>query len=211
MCNKNILLLVAVVITPISIYSTATQPTVSFPSGNSMSAPVNQSGNPQGSDAQYMDELPYEDTFSETISGNKDDVDNYEQFKKLKDVIYFKRKESFDDSDSLGTDGYFLPRVNTDDKLQYGGVARTEQERYVNVIAIDANTVSTEDETDISNAQTDAKHAADGKFNPLTNPYIGTFIGQHDGKTYYLYGRYVNTIIPVDPLDANGKYPVENI
>ena len=180
--------------------------TIQFPVSNSMPYPSNQE-----SDNQYTQELPFEDTFSEIISVNKDDIDNFEKFKKLKDVIPFLRKESSDDPDSSGIQGYFLPRKNTDDKLQYGGVARIEQERYVNVVAINAKDVSDQDQTDVANAQTDAKHAASGKFNPLTNPFIGSYVGKYDGKTYFLYGRWVNTIIPVDPLDANGNYPSENV
>ena len=182
------------------------QPTISFPVTNSMPYPSGQE-----SDHQYTDELPYEDSFSESISVNKDDIDDFEKFKKLKDVIPFLRKESSDDPDSSGIKGYFLPRKNTDDKLQYGGVARVEQERYVNVVAINAKDVSDQNQTDVANAQTDAKHAKSGKFNTLTNPFIGSYVGKYDGKTYFLYGRWVNTIVPVDHLDANGNYPSENI
>ena len=134
------------------------QPTISFPVTNSMPYPSGQE-----SDHQYTDELPYEDSFSESISVNKDDIDDFEKFKKLKDVIPFLRKESSDDPDSSGIKGYFLPRKNTDDKLQYGGVARVEQERYVNVVAINAKDVSDQNQTDVANAQTDAKHAKKGK------------------------------------------------
>jgi len=197
------IVLYTTLITSLTSIHGSNKPTIQFPVPNSMPYPSNQA-----SDNQYNNELPFEDTFSRIISVNKDDIDNFEQLKKS--GIPFLRKESYDDPDSSGILGYFWNIKNTDDKLQYGGIARVEQEIYVNVVAVPAHNVSDQNQTDIANAQTDAKHAKSGKFNMITNPFIGSYVGKYDGKTYYLYGRYANTIIPVDSLDADGKYTIEN-
>jgi len=182
----------------------ADRPTVPFPIPNSMVYPSNQE-----SDNQVASELFPENGFSEITSANKDAIDIFDQLKK--NGIPFLRKENVTDPDSSGIQGYYWDLKNTDDKLQYGGIARAEQDRYVSVVAVESSMVSDEDITDVYNSQTIAEHAASGKFNPGYLIYIGTFIGEQDGKTYYLYGRYVNTLAPIDPLDIYGNYPSENI
>jgi hypothetical protein len=182
----------------------ADRPTVPFPIPNSMVYPSSQE-----SDNQVESELFPENAFSEITSANKDAIDIFDQLKSS--GIPFLRKESVTDPDSSGIQGYYWDLKNTDDKLQYGGIARAEQDRYVSVVAVEASRVSDEDITDVYNAQTNAKHAASGKFNPGYLIYFGTFIGEQDGKTYYLYGRYVNSLLPSDPLDIYGNYPSENI
>jgi len=200
---KYILLIIILGVTIESIRSTEQQ-TIQFPVTNSM--PYSSK---QVSDTQYTSELPFEDTFSKIISVNKDEIDNFEQLKKS--GIPFLRKESYDDPDSSGLQGYFWNLKNTDDKLQYGGIARVGQERFVNVVSVPAEDVSDQSKTGIVYPQTDPKHVKNKKFNTLTNPFLGSYVGKYDGKTYYLYGRYANTIIPVDALDAHGQYVVENI
>jgi hypothetical protein len=182
----------------------ADRATVPFPIPNSMTYPSSQE-----SDNQVERELFAENSFSEITSANKDVIDIFDQLKKS--GIPFLRKESVTDPDSSGIQGYYWDLKNTDDKLQYGGIARAEQDRYVSVVAVEASRVSDEDITDVYNAQTNAQHAASGKFNPGYLIYFGTFIGEQDGKTYYLYGRYVNSLLPSDPLDIYGNYPSENI
>ncbi|AXK61138.1 hypothetical protein C0J27_05405 [Candidatus Chromulinivorax destructor] len=205
MLMKKILITVSLfLVASLSSALRAGRPTVPFPIPNSMTYPSNQE-----SDSQIARELFPENSFSEITSGNKDAIDTFEQLKKS--GIPFLRKESVTDPDSSGIQGYYWDLKNTDDKLQYGGIARAEQDRYVSVVAVQASRVSDEEITDVYNAQNNAKHAASGKFNPGYLIYFGTFIGEEDGKTYYLYGRYVNTLAPIDPLDANGNYPTENI
>lgn len=180
-------------------------PTVPFPIPNSMVYPSNQE-----SDYQIQKELFPENSFSEITSGNKDAIDTFDQMKKT--GIRFLRKEDKNDPDSSGIVGYYWDLKNNDDKLQYGGVARAEQDRYVSVVAVEASKVSDEDITDVAtDTPNDLKRRHNnGKFNPGYLVYFGTFIGEQDGKTYYLYGRYVNTLAPIDPLDAHGNYPSEN-
>ena len=177
-------------------------PTIPFLIPNTMVYPSSQE-----SDYQYTMETALEDIFTEKISVNKDDIDNFEKLKK--DAIPFLRKESASDPDSSGIQGYFWDMKNHNDKLQYGGIARIEQERYVNVVAVDAKTASARNQTTTMNAQTDAAKGKNNSFDPGYLVYLGTFYGKQNGKKYYLYGRYANTIIPVDPLDSNGNYPVE--
>jgi hypothetical protein len=71
--------------------------------------------------------------------------------------------------------------------------------------------VSYEDVTDATTDNVKKINSPRRKFNPGYLVYFGTFIGEQDGKTYYLYGRYVNTLLPIDPLDKYGNYPSENI
>lgn len=204
MKKKIVIIASLYVITSLSHQIVANRPTVRFSIKNSMPYSSNQESN-----SQLARELFLENSFSEITSGNKDAIDTFDQLKKS--GIPFLRKESVTDPDSSGIQGYYWDLKNTDDKLQYGGIARAEQDRYVSVVAVEASRVSHEDITDVYNAQNNKKHAASGKFNPGYLIYFGTFIGEEDGKTYYLYGRYVNTLAPIDPLDANGNYPSENI
>jgi hypothetical protein len=97
----------------------ADRPRVPFPFPNLITSPSNQISDPQSER-----ELFFENAFSEITSGNKDAIDNFDQLKKS--GIPFLRKETFTDPDSSGIQGYYWDLKNTDDKLQYGGIARVE-------------------------------------------------------------------------------------
>lgn len=203
MKKKLIITLIEIgIITNLTLHADSQK--VPFPIPNSMVYPSNQE-----SDSLIEKELFTENSFSEKTSGNKDVIDIFDQMKE--NGIRFLRKEDKNDPDSSGIVGYYWDLKNNDDKLQYGGVARVEQDRYVSVIAVEASRVSDENLTGVAtDTPKDLQRHNNGKFNPGYLIYFGTFIGEQDGKTYYLYGRYVNTLLPIDPLDANGKYPIEN-
>lgn len=199
---KKILILCIVIHINIKSIDSEIPATIPFPIPNTITYPSTQESN-----YQYTLETPLENIFTEKIFVNKDDIDNFEFLKN--NAIPFLRKESASDPDSSGIQGYFWNMKNHNDKLQYGGIARAEQERYVNVVSVPASTASSRNQTMTMNTQNDATRGQDNSFDPGYLVYIGTYYGKYDGKTYYLYGRYVNTIIPVDPLDTNGNYPVE--
>jgi|GEM_PF-2095511 len=194
-------MIIVMVVKPIHSDSSDVIP---FPIPNTITYPSTQA-----TAHQYQQETPLENHFSEILSVNKDDIDTFDSSKKS--AIPFFKKENASDPDSTGILGYFWDMKNSNDKLQYGGIARVEQERYVNVVAIPSDKVSRKNQTETMNAQNDAQKAKSGHFDPGRMPYIGTFYGKLDGKKYYLYGRYVNTIMPVDSLDTNGNYAVENM
>ena len=159
------------------------------------------------SNFQYARELSIENKFGVIPTANNDLRSNFENFKK--DAIHFLYKQDVSYPDSEGRDGYFKNIPDKNNEFRYPGVALVGQERYINVVAVNAKNVSRDNETMPLNAQNNAKNANSNKFDPGYLIFLGSFVNPHSGTTYYLYGQYANTIMPIDDLDSRGNYSIE--
>lgn len=119
--------------------------------------------------------------------------------------ILFTPEEDVVTGDDTNKDqyGYFWDIKDSDNDQQFTGKARIGNSQYIDVVAVDAQNISTTgDANDLTSTDQQDLYktnpAEKKKFNPQYLVKIGTFMKKNNPTVYVLFGRYLSTIMP-DP------------